>query len=161
MQSRYCVNFKVAKDQEIGRGAIVTYLDETRLELIRENLILKTDFFVVASCEDSSVTISNSVDAIQSSEDQLIRVLPFLEELPSIRAPYLDENSNRYIRDSMKWHAQEETRSTYPLTDNYLSIVASGLVIEEGDFFLEPSARYGMIFASLLPEKISRYLEDK
>ena len=164
MNNRFIVNFKVAEDQTIDNGSIVTYVEENRLATIKENLTFKTDFFVVVGMESLDVSITNGIDSIRSTQDQLLRVEAFLEELPTINKPNLSENVNRYMRDLLNWGYQEEIRRVYEIRDNYLSIIASGLVITENDFYLESiminGSKYDKkLYASLIPDRISTYIE--
>ena len=166
MQSKFTINFRVADDQQLSKGHVVTYVDEHRLDGIKSYLTLKTDFFVVTSVGGKDVEISNGIDNIKSTNEQLIRIVPYLDEIPGIQKPYPNEDPNRYLRDLIKWKEEEELLRSYPVRDNYLSIIACGLIITEQDFYLESSNHTGskgkkMIVASLIPDKISLYIEDK
>jgi len=166
MQNRFTVNFRVADEQRLTKGHVVTYIDEHRLEGIKLYLTLQTDFFVVSNINGKDIEISNGIDNIKSTSEQLIRIVPYLDEIPCIKKPYPSEDPNRYLRDLIKWKAEEELLRSYPIGDNYLSIIACGLILTEQDFYLQPSNYTKsngkkMIIASLIPDKISLYLEDK
>ena len=167
MCSKFVVNFRVSKDQLLDKGCVVTYLNESRLVFIKENLSIQSDFFVVSDINLENITITNGIDKIESTEEQLIKVVPFLEEIIDLKKPLPgDADPSRYLRDLIKWNDAEELRKSYRIGDNYLSIISSGLIITEKDFYLENSNVLDIngkkkIIASLIPEKISMYLEDK
>jgi len=163
MAGRFIVNFKKDRWQKIDRGSIVTYVDEFRLKTIKEHLTLKTDFFIVESCDDYNVDISNGVDTIKSTYEQLLKVNSYLEEIPEIKKPIVGDDPNTYLRELITWGAEEELLASYKLRDNFISIISSGLIITDKDFLLEYEVinnEYGRreVFASLIPDKISTYL---
>ena len=165
MRSKFTINFRVADNQILSNGVIVTYIEEQRLSSIKMHLTLKTDFFVVTRVDELDVDISNGLDSIKSTSDQLIRVIPYIEEIPEIKKPMPHNDPNRYLRDLMKWKEEEELLRTYMLRDNYLSIIACGLIITDQDFCIEMGgiSKTGKkkVFASLIPDRISLYLEYK
>lgn len=163
MAGKFIVNFKSDPRQKIDKGSIVTYLDEFRLKTIKEHLTLKTDFFIVDGFDNYNIEITNGVDTIKSTYDQLLKVTSYVEEIPEIKKPNLGDDPNMYLRDLMTWRAEEELLRSYRLRDNFISIISSGLIITDKDFILESefiSNEYGRkeFFASLIPDKISTYL---
>jgi len=165
MHSKFTINFRVADNQILSNGVVVTYIDELRLSSIKQHLMLNTDFFVITKIEGENVDISNGLDNIQSTTDQLIRVIPYLEEIPTIKKPTPNSDPNRYLRDLIKWKEEEELLRTYMVRDNYLSIISCGLIITDQDFYIETGgiSKTGKkkVFVSLIPDRISSYLEDK
>ncbi len=163
MSGKFIVNFKTDTRQKLHKGSIVTYVDEFRLKTIKEHLTLKTDFFIVEGYDNFNVDITNGVDSIKSTYDQLLKVTSYIEEIPEVKRPSVGEDPNTYLRDLMVWRAEEEILRSYRLRDNFISIISSGLIITDRDFILESefiNNEYGRkeVFASLIPDKISTYL---
>jgi hypothetical protein len=166
MGNRFVVNFKSASRQDLDKGSVVTYVNELRLNTIKEHLLLDTDFYVVQEIDEPNVYITNGVDTITSTTDQLIKVVPYLEEIPEVSKPVPGGDPSRYLRDLIRWNESEELRRTYVIKDNFLSIMAAGLVITDRDFIIETSAgvnEYGkkLNFVTLIPDRISSYIYDK
>lgn len=156
MPNRYVINFKLSDKQDINVGSVVTYLDPNRLEVLKEFFTIKTDFFLVKDIVGNRIKISNGIDEIETTEDQIIKVIPFLEEINNFPKPSISNNHNKYLLDLIKWNNIEDLRKSYPIEDKILSIMFAGLIIEEGDFYLKSSyPKKHIWYACLIPEKIS------
>lgn len=166
MAGKFIVLFKTDPKQELSKGSIVTYIDEFTFSSIREHLTLKTDFFVVTGYDSYNVDITNGIDTITSTKDQLLKVNSYLEEIPEVKKPNVGDDPNLYLRDLIRWRSEEELLRSYRLRDNLISILASGVIVSDKDFLLELDSvenEWGKKegFASLIPERVSTYIQDK
>lgn len=161
--NKYFVNFKLSESQSITKNSIVTYLDETRMSIIKDHLLIKSDFFVVKDQFEENVTISNGIDTIISTKDQLLVLDPFLEELMLVDFPSFNTGPLKYLKDTIKLKEMEELKSCYPIKDPYMGILAAGLIIGQEDFVVEKELESEVngkkrFFAYLIPDRIFSYL---
>jgi len=79
----YKIVFKVSPFQDFDKGSLVTYRDENLLEYIKETLYSKSNFFYVSEIDWKSYTceVSNYIDSIKTSPDQLIEIVAYLEKV--------------------------------------------------------------------------------
>jgi hypothetical protein len=128
----YKICFKVSPFQEFDKGSLVTYRDENRLEYIKETLYSKTNFFYISEIDWENYTceVSNYIDSIKTSPDQLIEIVAYLEKISNNKR----KNSGSRL-ENIILH-QEEIQSTYLLEDQKMSISLETSTIPEGYFDL-------------------------
>lgn len=131
----YKIVFKVSPFQEFDKGSLVTYRDENLLEYIKETLYSKTNFFYISEVDWRSYTceISNCIDSIKTSPDQLIEIVAYLEKVNTRSS----KKSNTKL-ENIIIH-QDEIESNYILEDQIISISLENSLIPEGYFDLVKS----------------------
>lgn len=128
----YKICFRVSPFQDFDEGSLVTYRDENLLEYIKETLYSKSNFFYISNIDWQNYTceISNYIDSITTSPDQLIEIVAYLEKVGTKK-----QNPRRSKLESIIVH-QEETDSNYLLEDQKISISLENSLIPEGYFDL-------------------------
>lgn len=123
--------------QEFDPGSLVTYRDENLLEYIKETLYSKTNFFYVSSIDwiDFTCEISNGIDSVKTSPDQLIEVVSYLEEISSKKNNFTNSKIENIIREK---YAREESIS-YLIEDQRISICLEDSEISKKYFDLVDS----------------------
>jgi len=128
----YKIVFKVSPFQDFEKGSLVTYRDENLLEYIKETLYSKSNFFYISEIDWNSYTceISNYIDSVKTSPDQLIEIVAYLEKvgMGNLKGP-------KTRLESIIIH-QDEIESTYLLEDQKISISLENSLIPEGYFDL-------------------------
>lgn len=128
----YKISFKVSPFQEFDEGSLVTYRDENLLEYIKETLYSKSNFFYIHEIDwkKYSCEISNGIDSVKTSPDQLIEIVAYLEKIKS-RTP---KNSGSRLENIIR--NQSESDEMYLIEDQKISISLENSLIPEGYFDL-------------------------
>jgi hypothetical protein len=137
MENVYKITFRKTDSLDFKRGSLVTYKNHELFSYIKEGLYSSSDFFYIEDINWHSYTckISNGVDSIRTSPDQLIGYIS-----------YLEKKVNNKIVES------------YILEDQKLGIYLDGLKITRNNFLVftsRDSTKESRIYKS------ARVIEDK
>jgi hypothetical protein len=134
MEETFKISFRISPFQEFNNGSIVTYRDENLMEYIKETLYSKTNFFYIENIDWNKYRcrISNGIDSIESTPDQLIEVVSYVEKIRE-EIPY---NSSIMLENLIKWQENFENQESYLLEDQKMSIVLETSIIPRSYFKL-------------------------
>jgi hypothetical protein len=134
MEETFKISFRISPFQEFNNGSIVTYRDENLMEYIKETLYSKTNFFYIENIDWNKYRcrISNGIDSIESTPDQLIEVVSYVEKIRE-EIPY---NSSIMLENLIKWQENFENQESYLLEDQKMSIVLEASIIPRSYFKL-------------------------
>jgi hypothetical protein len=134
MEESFKISFRISPFQEFNCGSIVTYRDENLMEYIKETLYSKTNFFYIENIDWNKYRcrISNGIDSIESTPDQLIEVVSYVEKIRE-EIPY---NSSIMLENLIKWQENFENQESYLLEDQKMSIVLETSIIPRSYFKL-------------------------
>jgi hypothetical protein len=137
MENVYKITFRKTDSLDFKRGSLVKYKNHELFSYIKEGLYSSSDFFYIEDINWHSYTckISNGVDSIRTSPDQLIGYIS-----------YLEKKVNNKIVES------------YILEDQKLGIYLDGLKITRNNFLVftsRDSTKESRIYKS------ARVIEDK
>jgi hypothetical protein len=134
MEETFKISFRISPFQEFNSGSIVTYRDENLMEYIKETLYSKTNFFYIENIDWNQYRcrISNGIDSIESTPDQLIEVVSYVEKIKK-EIPY---NSSIMLENLIKWQENFENQESYLLEDQKMSIMLESSIIQRGHFKL-------------------------
>jgi hypothetical protein len=134
MEESFKISFRISPFQEFNCGSIVTYRDENLMEYIKETLYSKTNFFYIENIDWNKYRcrISNGIDSIESTPDQLIEVVSYVEKIKE-EVPY---NSTIMLENLIKWQENFENQESYILEDQKMSIMLESSIIPRGHFKL-------------------------
>jgi hypothetical protein len=134
MEETFKISFRISPFQEFNNGSIVTYRDENLMEYIKETLYSKTNFFYIENIDwvQYRCRISNGIDSIESTPDQLIEVVSYVEKIRE-EIPY---NSSIMLENLIKWQENFENQESYLLEDQKMSIMLESSIIPRGYFKL-------------------------
>lgn len=128
----YKISFRVSPFQDFDKGSLVTYRDENLLEYIKETLYSKSNFFYISEIDWKKYTceISNGIDSIKTSPDQLIEIIAYLEKIKTDKKKMSSSMLENIIRQ------QQEVEEMYLLEDQTMSISLENSFIPEEYFEL-------------------------
>lgn len=128
----YKVSFKVSPFQDFDLGSVVTYRNENLLEYIKETLYSKSNFFYISDINWNSYTceISNGIDTIKTSPDQLVEVVAYLEKIEGGRKSRSGSRIENIIRE------EDKSNMFYVLEDQKMSISLENSTIPPSYFDL-------------------------
>lgn len=134
MRETFKISFRISPFQEFNCGSIVTYRDENLMEYIKETLYSRSNFFYIEDIDWNQYRcrISNGIDSIESTPDQLIEVVSYIEKIKE-EAPY---NSNNMLENLIKWQENFENQESYLLEDQKSSILLENSIIPREYFML-------------------------
>jgi hypothetical protein len=132
MEEIYKISFKISPFQEFEIGSVVTYRTDSALEYIKEVLYSRTNFFYIQEIDwdNYSCTISNGIDTIVTSPDQLIEIASYLEK---IQDPSLHSFGNNTLENIIRFK-EYESDETYLLEDQKMGILLEESIIKRGHF---------------------------
>jgi hypothetical protein len=128
----YKISFRVSPFQDFDKGSLVTYRDENLLEYIKETLYSKSNFFYISDIDWEKYTceISNGIDSVKTSPDQLIEIIAYLEKIKTEKRKISKSRLEDIIRE------QKESEEMYLLEDQTISISLENSFIPDGYFDL-------------------------
>ncbi len=128
----YKISFRVSPFQDFDKGSLVTYRDENLLEYIKETLYSKSNFFYISEIDWKEYTceVSNGIDSIKTSPDQLIEIIAYLEKIETTKKKMSSSMLENIIRH------QREVEEMYLLEDQTMSISLENSFIPEEYFEL-------------------------
>jgi hypothetical protein len=132
MEEIYKISFKISPFQEFEAGSIVTYRMDSALEYIKEVLYSRTNFFYIEEIDwkNYSCKISNGIDTITTSPDQLIEIASYLER---IQDPSFHVFGNNTLENIIRFK-EYETDETYLLEDQKMGILLEESIIKRSHF---------------------------
>lgn len=82
LKNLFKISYRISPYQDFLEGSLVTYKDENRLDLIKETLLSRTNFFYIkeSSWKDNYCQISNGIDSIATTTDQLVELIAYVEK---------------------------------------------------------------------------------
>lgn len=134
MRETFKISFRISPFQEFNCGSIVTYRDENLMEYIKETLYSRSNFFYIEDIDWNQYRcrISNGIDSIESTPDQLIEVVSYIEKIKE-EAHY---NSNNMLENLIRWQENFENQESYLLEDQKSSILLETSIIPREYFVL-------------------------
>lgn len=132
MEESFKISFRISPFQEFNYGSVVTYRDENLLEYIKETLYSRSSFFYIKHIDwnEYRCIITNGIDSIESTPDQLIEVVSYIE-LVKEEEPY---NSSVMIENLVRWHENFENQESYLIEDQKMAIFLENSIIPRGYF---------------------------
>jgi len=127
MEETFKISFRISPFQEFNHGSIVTYRDENLMEYIKETLYSRSSFFYIEHIDwnEYRCTITNGIDSIESTPDQLIEVVSYIELIRE-EEPY---NSSVMIENLVKWQENFENLESYLIEDQRMAIFLENSII--------------------------------
>lgn len=157
MLKEFKISFRISPFQEFEVGSLVTYRNENLLEYLKENLYSRSNFFYVDSFDFNSFEckISNGIDTIDTTTDQLIEIVSYAEEIKS--------NNNSYGKNRMeniiRWEENFNNQESYILEDQKMGIFLEDKIFTSEYFKLvEKTVRINLALKSY---KMVRFFESK
>jgi len=150
--------YKVSPFQEFNNGSLVTYRNENKLNYIKENLLSRTNFFYVKNLDDdfNECVITNGIDTITTTLDQLIEVIAYVQKIPSITG---NNYSNNILENMIKLKNSEENLESYMLENQSLGVFLEESIFNK-DFFIVTSLT-AKINGELKNYSVARFVESK
>jgi hypothetical protein len=132
MEEIYKISFKISPFQEFEIGSVVTYRMDSALEYIKEVLYSRTNFFYIEEIDwnNYSCKISNGIDVIVTSPDQLIEITSYLEK---IQDPSLHSFGDNTLENIIRFKEYERDE-TYLLEDQKMGILLEESIIKRSNF---------------------------
>lgn len=158
MLKNFKISFRISPFQEFETGSLVTYRDENLFEYIKETLYSRSNFFYLTEIdwENYKCKISNGIDSIETTPDQLIEVFSYAEELSDNSDLNLGNNK---IENIIKWQEDFNNQESYLLEDQKMGIFLEESIFDNRSFILiEKTTRINL---SLKTYKMVRFLESK
>lgn len=157
MPKKFKISFRISPFQEFEEGSLVTYRNENLLEYLKENLYSRSNFFYIESCdwENFNCKISNGIDSLETTPDQLIEVIAYVEEIQESSSPYGENKLENVIR----WQENFNNQVSYIIEDQKI-----GIFLEENTFYedsfklIEQTTRINTVLKSY---KMARFIESK
>lgn len=132
------ISFRISPFQEFNVGSLVTYRDENLVDYIKDTLYSRSNFFYVESLDwhDYECKISNGIDSIMSTPDQLIEVVSYIERIDEggIRSMKFSDNA---VENIARWQNDFDNRESYILEDQKMAIFLENISIPRNYFSLE------------------------
>ncbi len=159
MLKEFKISFRISPFQEFEEGSLVTYRNENLLEYLKENLYSRSNFFYIESCdwEKYRCKISNGIDSLETTPDQLIEVVAYAEEIsnPGANLPYGENRLENVIR----WQENFNNQESYIIEDQKMGIFLEENTFYEDSFKLveQPTS----INTVLKIYKMARFIDDK
>lgn len=159
MLKEFKISFRISPFQEFEEGSLVTYRNENLLEYLKENLYSRSNFFYIESCdwEKYRCKISNGIDSLETTPDQLIEVVAYAEEIskPGSNLPYGENRLENVIR----WQENFNNQESYIIEDQKMGIFLEENTFYEDSFKLveQPTS----INTVLKIYKMARFIDDK
>jgi len=159
MLKEFKISFRISPFQEFEEGSLVTYRNENLLEYLKENLYSRSNFFYIESCDwgKYKCKISNGIDSLETTPDQLIEVVAYAEEIskPGAHLPYGENRLENVIR----WQENFNNQESYIIEDQKMGIFLEENTFYEDSFKLveQPTS----INTVLKIYKMARFIDDK
>lgn len=133
MEDTFKISFCISPFQEFNYGSIVTYKDENLLEYIKESLYSRSNFFFIdyINWNEYQCKISNGIDLIESTPDQLIQITSYIEK---IKTNFPD--SEFLLKEEKREYIETKIEESYLLEDQKMSIVLENSIIPREYFVL-------------------------
>ena len=105
------ISFRISPFQEFNVGSLVTYRDENLVDYIKDTLYSRSNFFYIESVNWDSYEckISNGIDSILSTPDQLIEVVSYVEKMDEAGIKSLNFSGNT-VENVAKWQNDFDNR---------------------------------------------------
>ena len=105
------ISFRISPFQEFNYGSIVTYRDENLMEYIKETLYSRSNFFYIDYIDwtEYKCRITNGIDSIDSTPDQLIEVVSYVEKVKE-DGPY---NSVTMLENIVRWQDDFDNQESF------------------------------------------------
>ncbi len=134
MEEMFKISFRISPFQEFNYGSIVTYRDENLMEYIKETLYSRSNFFYIDYIDwrEYKCRITNGIDSIDSTPDQLIEVVSYVEKIKE-DGPY---NSVTMLENIIRWQDDFDNQESYLLEDQRTSILLENSSIPRSHFEL-------------------------
>ena len=132
MEEIYKISFKISPFQEFEVGSVVTYRMDSALEYIKEVLYSRTNFFYIEEVDWKSYSckISNGIDTITTSPDQLIEIASYLEKVQDSSLQVFGSNTLENIVRFKEYESDE----IYLLEDQKMGIILEESIIKRWHF---------------------------
>jgi hypothetical protein len=131
------ISFRISPFQEFNIGSLVTYRDENLVDYIKESLYSRSNFFYVESLDwkEYECKISNGIDSILSTPDQLIEVVAYVEKIDDsgIKSMKFSEN---VVENIARWQNEFDNRESYILEDQKMAVFLENVSIPRKAFAL-------------------------
>lgn len=136
MESNFKISFRISPFQEFNPGSLVAYRDENKGSYIRETLYSRSNFFYIESVDwkKYECRISNGIDSILSTPDQLIEVVSYIEKIENDKPFNFSENM---VENIAKWQNNFDNQESYLLEDQKSGIILESAIIPRNYFMLE------------------------
>ena len=131
------ISFRISPFQEFNIGSLVTYRDENLVDYIKDTLYSRSNFFYIESIDwqEYECKISNGIDSILSTPDQLIEVVAYIEKIDDsgIKSMKFSENM---VENIARWQNEFDNRESYILEDQKMAIFLESVSIPRQCFIL-------------------------
>ena len=136
MESTFKISFRISPFQEFNPGSLVAYRDENLGSYIKETLYSRSNFFYIESVDwgKYECKISNGIDSIMSTPDQLIEVVSYIEKIENNRHFGTSEN---IVENMVRWQNDFDNQESYLLEDQRIGIFLENSIIPREYFGLE------------------------
>jgi len=132
------ISFRISPFQEFNIGSLVTYRDENLVDYIKDTLYSRSNFFYIESVnwDKYECKISNGIDSVLSTPDQLIEVVSYIEKIddPGIKSMHFSSNT---VENVAKWQNDFDNRESYILENQRIAIFLENVSIPRNYFSLE------------------------
>jgi hypothetical protein len=132
------ISFRISPFQEFNVGSLVTYRDENLVDYIKDTLYSRSNFFYIESVnwDNYACKISNGIDSVLSTPDQLIEVISYIEKIDDsgIKSMHFSENT---VENVAKWQNYFDNRESYILENQRIAIFLENVPIPRNYFSLE------------------------
>jgi hypothetical protein len=132
------ISFRISPFQEFNVGSLVTYRDENLVDYIKDTLYSRSNFFYIESVNWDSYEckISNGIDSILSTPDQLIEVVSYVEKMDEAGIKSLNFSGNT-VENVAKWQNDFDNRESYIIENQKIAIFLENVSIPRNYFSLE------------------------
>lgn len=132
------ISFRISPFQEFNVGSLVTYRDENLVDYIKDTLYSRSNFFYIESVDwhDYKCKISNGIDSIMSTPDQLIEVVSYLESIDEGGIGSMKFSDN-VVENIARWQNDFDNRESYILENQKMAIFLENISIPRNYFSLE------------------------
>jgi hypothetical protein len=132
------ISFRISPFQEFNIGSLVTYRDENLVDYIKDTLYSRSNFFYIESVnwDKYECKISNGIDSVLSTPDQLIEVVSYIEKIDDSGIKSMHFSSNT-VENVAKWQNDFDNRESYILENQRIAIFLENVSIPRNYFSLE------------------------
>lgn len=132
------ISFRISPFQEFNIGSLVTYRDENLVDYIKDTLYSRSNFFYIESVnwDNYECKISNGIDSIASTPDQLIEVVSYIEKIDDSGIKSMNFSGNT-VENVAKWQNDFDSRESYILENQRIAIFLENVPIPKNYFSLE------------------------
>jgi len=134
LKDNFKISFRISPFQEFEKGSLVTYRDENFLGYLQSNFYSRSSFFYIKNIdwEKYACEISNTIDTVMTTPDQLVEVVAYIEKI----SDYPNNYTKNTIENIIRWDEAVKNTESYVLYDQKMGIYLEDSIFTNDSFLL-------------------------